>query len=37
MTGSNSGDESWKDVLREDVSISSIKKLLTKDIRLGKD
>lgn len=32
-----SDDESWGDVLREDVSLTSIKKLLTKDIRRTKD
>jgi len=37
MTAISSGDESWKEVLQEDVSLSSIKKLLTKDIRLTKD
>ena len=37
MTVLGSDDETWGEVLREDVSITSIKKLLTKDIRLGKD
>jgi len=32
----NPEDESWAEVLREDVSVKSIRKLLTKDILRGK-